>query len=107
MIHALLASPPGETVELCVAHAGQSGVTLEVRDRGPGVPEADRARIFEPFWRNAKGRHGGSGLGLAIVAETMALHGGTVTVETRRDGGAVFRLMLPARAAPERSTSAA
>jgi signal transduction histidine kinase len=105
--NALLASPPGETVELCVAHAGQSGVTLEVRDRGPGVPEADRARIFEPFWRNTAGRHGGTGLGLAIVAETMTLHCGTVTVETRRGGGAIFRLMLPAHAAPERSPSAA
>jgi DNA-binding response OmpR family regulator/signal transduction histidine kinase len=102
--NALVASRPGETVELCVADAGQLGVTIEVRDRGPGVPEADRKRIFEPFWRNAAGRHGGTGLGLAIVAESMALHGGTVTVETRRGGGAVFRLTLPAY---ERSTSGA
>ncbi|HPS80123.1 MAG TPA: sensor histidine kinase, partial [Thermoanaerobaculaceae bacterium] len=73
---------------------------LEVRDRGPGVPEADRERVFERFVRLAGGRAsnpGGSGLGLAIVAEVVRSHGGRVQVRDREGGGAIFRVELPAR----------
>lgn len=85
---------------------GRSGDTavLEVSDDGPGVPQADRARVFERFVRldDARARtDGGSGLGLAIVAEVVAAHGGTVEVTDGPEGGALFRVRLPAAAAPD------
>jgi signal transduction histidine kinase len=73
-------------------------VLLAVDDDGPGVPEADRERVFERFVRldDARARdHGGSGLGLAIVAELAAAHGGAVTVASGPLGGARFSVTLP------------
>ena len=75
-------------------------IVLRVDDDGPGVPPADRARIFERFARLDDGRTrdaGGSGLGLAIVREIVAAHGGTVRVEDAPSGGARFEVRLPAR----------
>ncbi|WP_371551294.1 HAMP domain-containing histidine kinase [Streptomyces sp. NBC_00554] len=75
-------------------------VRLDVDDDGPGVPEGERARIFERFVRLDESRargEGGAGLGLAIVAELVAAHGGTVTVGTAPElGGACFTVRLPA-----------
>lgn len=74
------------------------GVRFEVDDTGPGVPLADRERIFERFARGGAGRRApgtGVGLGLALVAEHVALHGGTVSVEARPGGGARFVVELP------------
>jgi signal transduction histidine kinase len=100
--NALRHSPEGGTVEVAVEAAGAGDgralpvVALEVRDRGPGIAAADRIQLFEPFWRG-RDQHGkGSGLGLAIVAETVAVHGGTVSVQDRPGGGSVFRIELPA-----------
>ena len=79
---------------------GDGAVTLAVEDDGPGVPPADRERIFERFTRldDARTRNGaGTGLGLAIVKEIVELHGGRVTVEgpTGVAGGARFVVTLP------------
>ena len=103
--NALRYTPEGGTVEVVIdspmtrSEAGNEAVPhrvmLEVLDRGPGVAEADRAQLFEPFWRG-RDQHGkGSGLGLAIVAETIAIHGGTVSAWNRPGGGAIFRVELP------------
>jgi signal transduction histidine kinase len=76
-----------------------STAMIEVSDDGPGVPAADRGRVFERFVRldSARARaDGGSGLGLAIVAEVVAAHGGTVEVDDAPGGGARFRVRLPA-----------
>jgi two-component system sensor histidine kinase MtrB len=76
-------------------------VILAVEDEGPGVPEPERAVIFDRFSRgSAGGRRGydtGSGLGLSLVAEHIGLHGGTVWTEDRLDGrsGARFVIALP------------
>ncbi len=80
--------------------AGSTGgeAFLEVADRGPGVPQEDRARIFERFVRLDRTRARnpeGSGLGLAIVEQVARSHAGRVEVEDREGGGAVFRLTLP------------
>lgn len=72
---------------------------LEVRDSGPGIPAAHRESVFDRFQQLESGadrRHGGTGLGLAIVKEFVALHGGTVAVGTAPEGGACFRVRLPA-----------
>ncbi|MDL9937694.1 HAMP domain-containing sensor histidine kinase [Gordonia sp. ABSL1-1] len=73
-------------------------VTVSVTDDGPGIPEADRERVFDRFVRldPARARSGGgSGLGLAIVAEIVAAHNGTVGVESGSGGGARFWFTLP------------
>ncbi len=76
---------------------------LSVADDGPGVPAADRERVFERFVRldDARARtDGGSGLGLAIVSEVVAAHGGAVTVGDAPGGGALFQVRLPAVVLP-------
>lgn len=79
---------------------GEGGeAVLRVEDDGPGVPEPDRARIFERFTRldDARARAtGGSGLGLAIVAEVVDAHGGRVRCHAAPGGGARFEVRLPA-----------
>jgi signal transduction histidine kinase len=73
-------------------------VLLTVSDDGPGIPVADRERVFDRFVRltTARGRDdGGSGLGLAIVAEVVRLHGGTVRLGQSTDDGAVVEVRLP------------
>jgi two-component system, OmpR family, sensor histidine kinase TctE len=66
--------------------------SVRVVDQGPGIPESDRKQIFERFWRGKGLDSKGAGLGLAIVAEIMRLHGGTVDVDSRPEGGAIFTL---------------
>jgi signal transduction histidine kinase len=88
-----------------VVTLGRDGdlAAIDVADDGPGVPAADRSRIFERFVRldDARARaDGGSGLGLAIVAEVMAAHDGRVWVEEAPGGGALFRVRLPAPELP-------
>ena len=72
---------------------------LRVRDHGPGVPPAQRERIFEPFYRlpGASERDGGVGLGLALVKSITLRHGGTVACEApaEGEGGACFIIRLP------------
>jgi len=72
---------------------------LRVCDRGPGVPEALRERIFEPFFRlpGHAEREGGVGLGLALVKQIAQRHGGGVRCEAQAGGGSCFVLSLPAR----------
>ncbi len=72
--------------------------TLTVSDDGPGIAPADRTRVFERFVRLDSDRSrsgGGAGLGLAIVAEIVAAHGGTITVDDRPGGGTRMTVELP------------
>ena len=76
-----------------------SGCELWVDDDGIGIPEAERERIFEPFYRLDRSRDratGGFGLGLAISRRALEAQGGTLIVETSPLGGARFKLWLPA-----------
>jgi signal transduction histidine kinase len=73
---------------------GTRGAMLFVADDGPGVAEADRERVFDPFF-STKDPGQGTGLGLAIVARTVHECGGTVWVDRAREGGAVFKVFLP------------
>ena len=86
---------PGNVVRV-EAHERAGAVEIRVVDHGPGIPEPERARIFEPYNRARPGlRARGSGLGLAISRGFVAAHGGTLEVETTPGGGATFVVRLP------------
>ena len=77
---------------------GESGLTISIRDRGPGVPPSDLERIFEPFYRVAESRDrdsGGEGIGLAITSQVMKAHGGSAKANNRPGGGFEVALELP------------
>ena len=90
-------TPPTSPVELSVRREGPA-LAFAVADRGPGVPPAERDRIFEPFYRRAGAAAdgGGAGLGLAIARRLAELQGGTIDYAPRAGGGSVFTLRLPA-----------
>ena len=88
----------GGEVEVDV-EADAGGAVVRVCDRGPGVPEAMRERIFEPFFRmpGHAEQAGGIGLGLSLVRQIAQRHGGSVRCEARAGGGSCFVVSLPAR----------
>jgi signal transduction histidine kinase len=90
--------PTGQTIELR-ARRDQDQVTISVDDEGPGIAEADRRTIFEPYrrlTRDVEARHPGTGIGLAVVADLVALFAGRVHAERGPRGGARFVVILPA-----------
>jgi two-component system, NtrC family, sensor kinase len=101
--NAVQASPAGSTIEVGgeIAPDHRSYI-LSVADRGPGVPDDDKLRIFEPFFSK---HNGGSGLGLAVCHGIVAAHGGRITVEDRAGPGAVLRVYLPLDGAKQRRLS--
>ena len=88
---------PDGAVRITVSEA-DGNVQIRVRDHGPGIPEAYRESVFQPFFRVDKSRsraHGGVGLGLSLVWEIAALHGGTVQIERSGADGTVMLVTLP------------
>jgi signal transduction histidine kinase len=79
-------SPHGSHVQVSVA-AGKAGTTLTVDDAGPGIPEAERQRVFDRFYRRAEAGESGSGLGLAIVRSVAMSHGAEVALDRSPQGG--------------------
>jgi two-component system OmpR family sensor kinase len=89
--NALRYTPAGGEVTVRIAAEGDD-VLIEVLDTGPGIPEAERERIFAPFYRIAGSEGDGSGLGLAIARDAAARLGGRISLHGRTDGsGTVFR----------------
>jgi signal transduction histidine kinase len=87
----------GGSAEVALAQ-DETMITLSVADRGPGVPDEQLERVFDPFVRLEESRNretGGSGLGLSIARNIARAHGGDVTLANRAEGGAVARLSLP------------
>jgi len=90
-------SPDGETVELVTEDRGER-IRIGVRDRGPGIPEGFRAKIFTRFSQAdtaAARQKGGTGLGLAICKHLMELMDGQIDFQDRPDGGTIFWVDLP------------
>jgi signal transduction histidine kinase len=90
--NAIKYGPAGQTVTIGLT-AVDGRVRLEVNDQGPGVPSADRERVWERFWRADQHRNSavtGTGIGLAVVRELVALHDGGAWVESAPGGGARF-----------------
>ena len=81
------------------AAASEGSVEVSVRDRGPGIPEGESERIFEPFYRGEQTRAKrvpGAGLGLSLVKDTIERHHGTIQMQNSPEGGAQFTVRLPA-----------
>lgn len=97
MQNALRHGQPPVDAEISEA-ANPGRVQLVIADRGPGVPESERERIFEPFYRpeGQASADGGIGLGLALVRQIALRHGGSIRCEAREGGGTRFVLELPA-----------
>jgi two-component system, OmpR family, sensor kinase len=98
LTNAAVHTPAGTSVSLQVT-ASDGWAVVRVSDTGPGIPEADQARIFDRFYRvdNSRTRQrGGSGLGLAVVQSLVQAHGGTIEL-TSRPGSTVFTIRLPRR----------
>jgi CHASE2 domain-containing sensor protein len=92
--NAMRAAPRGSAIEVAVEREGP-GWRLSVSDHGPGIPEADRERVFRPWWRGAEADpSSGAGLGLAFVALVAQRHGGRVRALEVPGGGARLELWL-------------
>ena len=90
--NAAAVSQDGQSVTLEACRTDDDQLALSVVDRGPGVPEEARERLFEPFFTTGKR---GNGLGLAVVRDIARAHQGDVAVFDREGGGARFTLTLP------------
>ena len=94
-----VAARGGGRVVVAAALDGPDVVVLSVDDDGPGIPEADRLRVFEPYFTR---KEHGTGLGLAIASRIVTDHGGAVRVEPSPLGGARFIARLPRGGPPDR-----
>ena len=99
--NAIKYSPAGGRVRLLLT-ANERSAQLSVVDEGMGIPAADRARVFEKFFRGpgAASAIGGTGLGLAVAREIVASHGGRIEVESEPGQGSTFTVRLPRVPAP-------
>jgi len=90
------AQPDGGQISVSVTGASQQNgrIVTDIADRGPGVPLAERIKIFEPFYTS---RQKGSGLGLHVARNVIESHGGTIEVLDGESGGALFRISLPGK----------
>jgi K+-sensing histidine kinase KdpD len=93
-------SPPNTPVEIG-AYREDDHLVFSVADRGPGIPEPDKQRIYEPFYRGlGTAQAGGAGLGLSIASQLAQLQGGALSHRRRQGGGTIFLLRVPTAEAP-------
>ena len=97
-------APPGSLIELIAHLVDGGGIEIVVQDDGPGVPAHDLPHVFDKFFRGSNaGAHAGSGLGLYMAKTMIEAQGGTLVVANRSQGGAAFRIWLPAGIAQGKS----
>lgn len=92
--NAVKVTPPGGTISLR-AGLREGAVRFAVADTGPGIPEEERAQLFEPYRRGSSAEYQGTGLGLAISRGIVAAHRGSIGVESEPGTGATFWFTLP------------
>jgi two-component system sensor histidine kinase KdpD len=97
--NALRHTPPASPIRVA-ATASDEAVSVEVADRGPGLPAGDGRRIFEKFYRGRDAPAGGAGLGLAICEGIVRAHGGRIAAHTLPAGGAAFFFRVPLAGTP-------
>jgi heavy metal sensor kinase len=105
--NAIKYSPPSSVIDVQVAQTNGHGV-LRIADEGPGIPDAQRERVFDRFFRLDEDRsreHGGMGLGLSIAKWAVEVNGGRISVDPNEPHGCVFCIVLPATRTARRSTA--
>ncbi|ANB16464.1 sensor histidine kinase [Dokdonella koreensis] len=96
-------SPPGQAVTIAAGTDAEGRLHIDIGDRGPGIPEAERTRIFDMFYSVERGDRGrqGTGLGLAISQGIVGAHGGSIEALPGADGaGTTIRITLPRNEPP-------
>lgn len=101
LANALRFSPPGGLIGVTLHDDERGWLRVLVRDQGPGIPQDELDKIFEPFVQSSRTRDGagGTGLGLAICRRIMQAHGGTIEAYSPPDGGACLSIRVPRKAA--------
>ena len=97
--NAIKYSPVQTSIRVALYRDDLDNTVVEVDDYGPGIPDADKERVFDRFYRLDNGRSremGGTGLGLSITKAAVEAHGGLVTIHDNPAGGALFRVIFPA-----------
>lgn len=92
-------TPPGSAITI-LATATDEAATVEVSDRGPGLPRGEEERVFEKFYRAATPARPGTGLGLAICRAVIQAHGGRIWAQNLPEGGVAFLFTLPIPGSP-------
>lgn len=97
IVNALVHNPPETKVSVLVNSQHEGKVSLIVRDNGTGMDEEQQLQLFNRYYRgtNTQEKPEGSGLGLAIARQIMLLHGGDISVKSRKDEGSEFVIKLP------------
>jgi heavy metal sensor kinase len=97
--NAIKYAPEQTSITIRLYRAPDQGTVIDVLDHGPGIPDSDKERIFDRFYRLDNGRSrdkGGTGLGLSITKAALEAHGGTITLLDAPAGGCLFRVRFPA-----------
>jgi two-component system sensor histidine kinase KdpD len=97
--NAIKYTPAGSPIDI-IATATDRGATVEVADRGPGLPRGDEDRVFEKFYRGQPGDGRGAGLGLSICQGIVKAHGGRIWAQNVPEGGVAFLFTLPLAGTP-------
>ena len=98
LINAVEHSPKNSTVEITCWMNKDNGLTVQVKDQGPGLPLSDTNKIFKPFYKTNKNKNvlcKNSGLGLHLAKQIVTAHGGVMQAKNLTEGGAVFSFTLP------------
>jgi two-component system sensor histidine kinase KdpD len=103
--NALKYTPPGSPIDI-IATATDERVTVEVADRGPGIPAGQEQKIFDKFYRAQPGDGRGAGLGLAICQGVVRAHGGRIWAQNLPGGGVAFLFTIPLTGTPPVVTTA-
>ncbi len=97
--NALAVEPECGSVDVSIAMGADGHVVLQIADHGPGIDDAERDLVFQPFWRKDE-RRVGSGLGMTIAQKVVVRHGGAIDISVTPGGGATLRVTLPCRHGP-------
>ena len=92
---------PGIEISLLCAEISDDTLKVIISDNGTGIPAEILDTVFEKFVRSTAASPGGTGLGLPIAKSIIELHGGSVSVHNRAEGGAVFEVLLPRKPVAE------
>lgn len=96
--NAIKYSPEQTTIQISLSRNVDGTTVVEVSDHGPGIPDDEKERVFDRFYRLDNGRSrekGGTGLGLSITKAAIEAHGGTISLHNAPDGGTLFRITFP------------